>query len=99
MVNQRSPQAEQVIKILGGLPQISFSGDDITKLLTAPEITEIIRYLENENPGMAELIRDSQRQFSREDKFAVRQILLGMACAIAVLVDETPQKAVSALME
>ena len=43
--------------------------------------------------------RDSQRQFSREDKFAVRQILLGMACAIAVLVDETPQKAVSALME
>lgn len=83
MINQTSSNVERVIEILESLSQILFSGEDITESLTASEITKVIRHLEDKNPGMAGLIRDYQGQFSKRDKFAIRQILLGMACAIA----------------
>ena len=85
MIRQKSPAAQAVINVLRQLPQIPIQEGDLypTEELSAEEITEVTRYLNANNQGLARLIKRLRSYFPRDMKFDIRMVLLTMAYVIA----------------
>ena len=73
----------QVINVLRDLGVVSFDPDDTKDLdlilsLTAQDITDIKRWLEDNNPGAAKLIYELRRSLPKSLKFDIRMVMIGI---------------------
>jgi len=80
-VIKQNTRVERVIEILGLLPLIPHPDSDFTpiELLTPREISQVMNYLKDNNPGIVAHIWRARQPFGDDMKFDIRQILLNLA--------------------